>query len=311
MEDDVCVPCRLNTYGNQCLLKCFCYSDQRCHHILGCVNAFTIAQSPSTQSTASSTENVTQKGTTLLNTIEEVKVTNPTSTRKNNYGLLDREIVLYSVIVACILVILRLSYSVVKSKQKAKIKFDMCNAMQNTHSNRRHSLINANEIDEYMIVKNSDINMKYINERNMDDETQKNTENTSYLRPIHSEEKSSSTSVSDKSVNKSYLSFHESDQHIHSDQSQGDDDTTSYLRPYHTIDEDWKDKTHQYDVAHVQRKNSDDSTDFSTQTDRYLNPYQPLKDDWKQLSHSYKAPVTVHKCQQNLMIPFQSDEEPE
>ncbi|CAC5390386.1 unnamed protein product [Mytilus coruscus] len=223
---------------------------------------------------------------------------------KSISGLLDREIVLYSVIAACILVILGLSYLVVNNRQKAKIKLDMCNAMQNIHSNRIHSLINANlsiydENDENIIVKNSNINMEHINERSMDDETQNNTDNTTYLRPIHSEDKSSSTSVSDKSVNKSYLFFHESDRNIHSDQSQGDDDTTSYLHPYHTIDEDWKDKTHQYDVVHVQRKNSDESSVSSTQmiTDRYLNPYQPLKDDWKQLSHSYEAPVTVHQCQ--------------
>ncbi|CAG2243842.1 unnamed protein product [Mytilus edulis] len=105
-------------------------------------------------------------------------------------------------------------------------------------------------------------------------------------------EKSSSSSVSVKSVNNSYLSFHESYQNSHSDQSQGDDDTTSYLHPYHTNNEDWKEKTHQYEVAHVQHKESDDSSDSSTQmiNDGYLHPYQPLKEGWKQLSHSYEAP---------------------
>ncbi|CAC5389746.1 unnamed protein product [Mytilus coruscus] len=316
MVDDVCVPCRLNTYGDQCLLKCTCNFDQRCHHVLGCVNASTIISSASTFTTIWSTENVTHKRTTLLETVEELRITNPTTTRNNNYGLLDREIVIYSVVAACILVILGLSYLVFKYRQKTKIKLDISNTMQSTNSNRRHSLINSNlsiydEIDENMIVENFNINMVHINDRIMDDELQKNTDNTSYLHPINSEDKSSSTSVSVKSVNNSYLSFYESDQNSHSDQSQRDEDTTSYLHPYHKVDEDWKEKTHQYDVAHVQRKDTDDSSDSSTQmiNDGYLNPYQPLKESLKQTSHSYDAPVTVHQCQQSITLPSSFDDE--
>ncbi|CAG2210057.1 unnamed protein product [Mytilus edulis] len=65
------------------------------------------------------------------------------------------------------------------------------------------------------------------------------------------------------------------------------------------MDEDWKEKTHQYDVTHTPKRDTDDSSDSSTQmlTDGYLNPYQPLNEDWKQTSHSYEVPVTIHKCQ--------------
>lgn len=142
-------------------------------------------------------------------------------------------------------------------------------------------------------------------------ERQNNTDNTSYLNPIHSQDKNSSTSVSVKSVNNSYLSFHESDQNIHSDQSQGNNDSSSYLHHYHTIDEDWKEKTHQYGVTHVSHNDTDDSPDSSTYmlTDGYLNPYQPLKDGWKEMSHNYEAPVTVHQCEENITLPFLFDSE--
>ncbi|VDI52172.1 Hypothetical predicted protein [Mytilus galloprovincialis] len=261
-------------------------------------------------------ENVTQTRANLLKTDEEQKITNPTTTRNINSGILDREIVIYSVVAACILVILGLSYLVFKYKQKTVQKLAISNTVENMHSNSRHSLNNSNhsvydEIDENMIVENLNINLVHINNSSFNDETHKNTDNTSYLHVIHSEDKSSSTSISVKSFNNSYLSFHESDQNTHSDQSQRDDDTTSYLHPYHTVDEDWKEKTHQYDITHVSNKDTDDSSDSSTQmiSDGYLNPYQPLKDDWKQLSHSYEAPVTVHQCQQSLLIPFISNKE--
>ncbi|VDI38476.1 Hypothetical predicted protein [Mytilus galloprovincialis] len=79
--------------------------------------------------------------------------------------------------------------------------------------------------------------------------------------------------------------------------------TDGYLHPYNSIDEDWKEKTHQYDVTHAPSIEVDDSSDSSTQmiTDGYLNPYQPLDEDWKQTSHSYEVPVTIHQCQGHSM----------
>ena len=229
--------------------------------------------------------------------------------------ILGTEIVIYSVVVTCIFVIIILSYLVVKYRQKTKIKLDISNAMQNIHLNRRHSLINDNlgiydEIDENLMIENLNINMMNINDRNIEDEIQNNTDNTSYLNPVHSADDSSS--AASVSVNNSDLSNQESDKCTHPDESNRDDDTTSYLHPYHTIDEDWKEKTHQYDVMHVLNKDADNSSDSSTQmiNDGYLHPYQPLKEGWKQLSHSYEAPVTVHHCQQSLMIPFPSNKEP-
>ncbi|CAC5422283.1 unnamed protein product [Mytilus coruscus] len=101
------------------------------------------------------------------------------------------------------------------------------------------------------------------------------------------------------------------DQNNTSDESDKNDDTTSYLHPYHTTDEEWKEKTHQYDITHVSNKDTDDSFDSSTRmiNDGYLNPYQPLNEDWKQKSHSYEAPVTVHHCQLSSTVPSVSDEE--
>ncbi|CAG2237835.1 unnamed protein product [Mytilus edulis] len=317
MEDGLCVPCSWNTYGYQCIRMCNCELDQRCDNALGCVNASLITLPASTVSTTVITENETETQSTLLKTVAESEISNPTPTNNKNYGILDREIVIYSVVVACILVILGLSYLVLKNRQNTKLKLNITTTTHNTHSNRSHSLINSNlsiydEIDENMIIEN--LNMVHINRSSIDDEPQTNADNTNYLHPIHLEDKSSNTSVSVKSVNNSYLSFNESDQTIHSDQSQraqGDDDTTSYLHPYHTIDEDWEEKTHQYDITHISKNDTDDSSDSSTQmiNDGYLQPYQPLKEGWKQLSHSYEAPVTVHQCQQSLMVPFLSNKE--
>ncbi|CAC5389745.1 unnamed protein product [Mytilus coruscus] len=253
----------------------------------------------------SSNENFTQ---TTTNLSEESEITNPTSTKKSSDGILDREIVLYAVVAACIIVTLGLSYSVQKYRKKTK-KETRAITMQRTHSNKRNSLVESNlsiynEIDETMLVENAHINV-------LQNEISINTNNTSYLYPIHIEDDKISSSVSAKSVNNSYLSIFESDQNRNSDESDRNDDTRSYLHPYHTINEDWKEKTHQYGIKLVSNKDTDDSFDSSTQmiNDGYLNPYQPLKEDWKQKSHSYEVPVKVHHCQLSSTVPSVLDED--
>lgn len=208
-------------------------------------------------------------------------------------GLSGRDIFIYSVVVACIIVILGLSYLVQKYRKKTRSEPSL-NTVQITHSNGRHSFGESNssiydEIDETLLVENANINI-------LQNETSINTDNTSYLYPIHVEDDKISSSVSTKSVNNSYISIHESDQNHNSDESDKNNDTTSYLHPYHTVDEDWKEKTHQYDITHVSNKGTYDSSSQMI-NDRYLNPNQPLNEDWKQNSHTYEVPVTVHPCQ--------------
>ncbi|CAG2203598.1 unnamed protein product [Mytilus edulis] len=235
-----------------------------------------------TQTEKSSDENYSQ--TTAPNLSEELEITNPTTTTKSSDGLLDREIVIYSLVIACIIVILGLSYLVQKYRKKT-INDPRHNTVQRTHSNGRDSFVDSNssiydEIDETMLVENASINV-------LKNEISLNTDNTSYLYPIHQED--------DKKAHQNH----------NSDESDKNDDTTSYLHPYNTVDEDWKGKTQQYDEAHVSNKDTDDSSESSTymNNDGYLNPYQPLNKEWKQTFHSYEVPVTVHHCQISSAVP--------
>ncbi|CAC5422285.1 unnamed protein product [Mytilus coruscus] len=137
------------------------------------------------------------------------------------------------------------------------------------------------EIDETKLVENAGIRTPQIKHLANDQSQLRDIDNTGYLCPIHSEGDSSSFHDSVKRVNKSDLSLHESDQNQNSDEFDKDYDASGYLHPYHSIDEDWKEKTHQYDVTHAPSIEVDDSSDSSTQmiSDGYLNPYQPLNDD--------------------------------
>ncbi|XP_052075349.1 uncharacterized protein LOC127712769 isoform X1 [Mytilus californianus] len=154
-----CMPCETNWYGKLCLQTCTCAFNQRCDNVLGCVNKTLFTQPASSQSTTSNTENFTQTTkpnlseeseitnptstkkssdenftqTTKPNLSEESEITNPTSTKKSSDGLLDREIVICTVVVACIIVILGLSYLVQKYRKKTK-KESMANTAQRTHS---------------------------------------------------------------------------------------------------------------------------------------------------------------------------------
>ncbi|VDI59779.1 Hypothetical predicted protein [Mytilus galloprovincialis] len=238
---------------------------------------------------------------------------------KESTGLLQREIVIYSVVIGCILVTLGLTSLVRKYRKKSQGKaikpgisnIDQSNSLSQTRSHVDSTSSLYAEIDETMLVENVDMRTRKAKTLANANEAFKNNDNTSYLSPVHSEGDSSSFNESEKGLNRSYLSFHESDQNKNSDEFDKDDDTTSYLHPYHSIDEDWQEKTHQYDVTHVSKRDTDDSSDSSTQmiTDGYLNPYQSLDGDRKQTSHSYEVPVTIHKCQRSSLSSLSTSKE--
>ncbi|XP_071179494.1 probable serine/threonine-protein kinase DDB_G0278845 [Mytilus edulis] len=222
-------------------------------------------------------------------------------------GLLQREIVIYSVVIGCVLLTIGLTSFVRKYRKKNQGKAtkpgipnkDQSNSLRQTRSHVDSASSLYAEIDETMLVENVDMRTWQAKKLANANEALQTNDNTSYLSPVHSEGDSSSFRGSERVVSRSYLSLHESDQNQNSDEFDKDDDATSYLHPYHSIDDDWKEKTHQYDVTHTPKRDTDDSSDSSTQmlTDGYLNPYQPLNEDWKQTSHSYEVPVTIHKCQ--------------
>ncbi|VDI38477.1 Hypothetical predicted protein [Mytilus galloprovincialis] len=226
---------------------------------------------------------------------------------KESTGLLQREIVIYSVVIGCILVTIGLNCLVRKYRKKSQGKarksgisnIDQSNSLRQTRSHVDSASSLYTEIDETMLVETVDMRTWQAKKVANANEAFENNDNTSYLSPVHSEGDSSSFRGSEREVTRSYLSLHESDQNQNSDEFDKDEDTTSYLHPYHSIDEDWKEKTHLYDVTHNPKRDTDDSSDSSTQmlTDGYLNPYQPLNEDWKQTSHSYEVPVTIHRCQ--------------
>lgn len=227
-------------------------------------------------------------------------------------GLLDREIVIYSVVVACIIVILGLSYSVQKYRKKTKNDTRTSNPIQSTHSKRTHSLVNYDlniydEIDETMLLEHPKINPMSLGDRT--NEIHRVSDSASYLNPIHAEEESENLHASAKSLNSIGCSFNESDQSRKSDEIHKDDDNTSYLHPYHTVQEQWKEITNKYDVLNEPSDDSDDLSDYSTKIiwDEYLNSY--LKEGWEQISDGYDAPVTVHQCKSYLTTPSSYDED--
>lgn len=150
------------------------------------------------------------------------------------------------------------------------------------------------DIDETMFVENDNIRPQQTKPSAVA------SIDSSYLFPCHSEDDSISSHPSEKGVNKSFVSSFETDQNKTPDNHDAcdNDDTTSYLHPYHTIDEDCKEKTHQYDITYSPHIDNDCFSDASVQLthDGYLNPYQPLKENWKQTSHIYEVPVTIHQC---------------
>lgn len=216
-------------------------------------------------------------------------------------------------VVACLIVILGLSYLVQKYKKNNKHKLPAPNTVQNIHA--MNSLDNSDlgiydEIDETMLLENVNINKVQVGNTTNANGIQIITDNTSYLYPIHSEEERGSSSVSVKSLTRSYLSFHESDQYHDLGGSDQEDDTTSYLHPYHSVDEQWKEKTNKYDVLHASSGDTDSSeSSKKLSNDGYLNPYQPLTEGWKQTCHGYETSVKVHQCLPILKIYSSSDEE--
>ncbi|CAG2210042.1 unnamed protein product [Mytilus edulis] len=255
-----CIPCADNSYGKQCLIPCNCEFYQRCDHVHGCLNETITTEPIQTTAPERIWSTVKKKFTTSMSFSNVYTRIQNITPPKESTGLLQREIVIYSLVIGGILVTLGLTSLVRKYRKK------------NQGKATKPGIPNKDQSDSLRQTR-------------------------SHVDSASSD--SSSFRGSEKVVNRSYLSLHESDQNQNSDEFDKDDDATSYLHPYHSIDEDWKEKTHQYDVTHTPKRDTDDSSDSSTQmiTDGYLNPYQPLNEDWKQSSHSYEVPVTIHKCQ--------------
>ncbi|XP_052072575.1 uncharacterized protein LOC127710658 [Mytilus californianus] len=309
-----CIPCEDNWYGKQCLNLCECEFYQRCNHVHGCLNE-TITTEPIQTSTpewiwsTAVRENLTTVTSMSFSNVNTM-IQNITPLKEIT-GLLQREIVIYSVVTGSLVVAIGLTSLVRKYRRKSKGKATnpgIPNTNQSKSLRRMRTHVDSAsslyaEIDETMLVENSDMRTWQAKKSPNAIVELKNNDNTSYLSPVHSEGDSSSFRGSEKDVNRSYLSLHASDQNQNSDEFDIDDDATSYLHPYHSIDEDWQEKTHQYGVTHAPSIEVDNSSDSSTQmiTDGYLNPYQPLNEDWKQTSHSYEIPVTIHQCQGNSL----------
>ncbi|CAG2210059.1 unnamed protein product [Mytilus edulis] len=309
-----CVPCNTSMYGIQCLDSCSCSIFQRCDNVDGCVNK-TITTEP-IQTTVTEIVTVTEL---VWNTVKEnlttympfsnvyTRIINITPQKKALVRLLQREIVIYSSVIAGILLALGLTSLVRKYRKKSKgkvTKHGSRNVKQSNSLRQMRSDVESpsslyDEIDETKLVENAGIRTPQIKHLANDQSKVRDINKSGYIFPIHSEGDSSSFHGSEKHVNKSDLSLHETDHNQNSDEFDKDYDASGYLHPYHSIDEDWKEKTHQYDVTHAPSIENDDSSDSSTQiiTDGYLNPYQALDEDWKQTSHSYEVPVTIHQCQ--------------
>ncbi|CAG2243846.1 unnamed protein product [Mytilus edulis] len=212
-------------------------------------------------------------------------------------GLLQREIVIYSSVIAGILLALGLTSLVRKYRKKSKGKLTkhgsrnvkQSNSLRQTRSDVESPSSLYDEIDETKLVENAGIRTPQIKHLANDQSKVRDINKSGYIFPIHSEGDSSSFHGSEKHVNKSDLSLHETDHNQNSDEFDKDYDASGYLHPYHSIDEDWKEKTHQYDVTHAPRIENDDSSDSSTQmiTDGYLHPYNSIDEDWKEKTHQY------------------------
>ncbi|XP_071177662.1 uncharacterized protein [Mytilus edulis] len=309
-----CKPCGDNYYGKQCLNPCNCEFYQRCDHVHGCLNKTITTESIQKSTTEWIWSTAVRANLTTVSSVSfgnVYTIIQNITPPKENTGLLQREIVIYSVVIGSVLVTIGLTCLVRKYRRKSQGKatkpgipnIDQSNSLRQSRSRVDSASSLYAEIDETLLLENVDMRTwQAKNSPNANIEL-KNNDNTIYLSPVHSDGDSSSFRGSERGVTRSYLSLHESDQNENSDEFDKDDDATSYLHPYHSIDEDWKEKTHQYDETHAPKGNTDDSSDSSMQmiTDGYLNPYQPLDEDWKQTSHSYEVPVTIHKCQGHSM----------
>ncbi|XP_071177661.1 uncharacterized protein [Mytilus edulis] len=308
-----CVRCNASSYGLQCLESCSCNIFQRCDNVDGCVNKTITTEPILTTVTELVTVTDLVWNTVKVNLTTYMSVSNVYTRIQNitppqeSTGLLQREIVIYSSVIAGILLALGLTSLVRKYRKKRKgkvTKHGSQNVKQSNSLRQMQSIVESpsslyDEIDETKLVENAGIRTPQIKHSANDPSKLNDINKTGYIYPIHSEGDSISFHGSEKHVNKSDLTLHESDQNQKSDEFDKDYVASGYLHPYHSIDEDWKEKTHQYDVTHAPSIEVDDSSDSSTQmiTDGYLNPYQPLDEDWKQTSHSYEVPVTIHQCQ--------------
>ncbi|XP_071177668.1 uncharacterized protein [Mytilus edulis] len=297
-----CVPCGENRFGRQCLQNCSCSIFQRCDHVHGCVNITLTTEPIQTTVTefVSGTELVWNTVKENLTTYITFSTANPRiqniTPLKESTGLLQREIVIYSSVIAGILLALGLTSLVRQYRKKSKgkvTKHGSRNVKQSNSLRQMRSNVDSpsslyDEIDETKLVENAGIRTPQIKHIANDQSKLRDINKSGYIFPIHSEG-SSSFHGSEKHVNNSDLTLLDSDQNQNSDEFDKDYDASGYLHPYHSIDEDWKEKTHQYDVTHAPSIEVDDSSDSSTQmiTDGYLHPYNSIDENWKEKTHQY------------------------
>ncbi|CAG2243845.1 unnamed protein product [Mytilus edulis] len=230
----------------------------RCDHVHGCLNKTITTESIQKSTTEWIWSTAVRANLTTVSSVSfgnVYTIIQNITPPKESTGLLQREIVIYSVVIGSVLVTIGLTCLVRKYRRKSQGKatkpgipnIDQSNSLRQSRSRVDSASSLYAEIDETLLLGNVDMRTwQAKNSPNANIEL-KNNDNASYLSPVHSDGDSSSFRGSERGITRSYLSLHESDQNQNSDEFDKDDDATSYLHPYHSMDEDWKEKTHQYD----------------------------------------------------------------
>ncbi|CAG2210058.1 unnamed protein product [Mytilus edulis] len=163
-----CIPCEDNWYGKQCLDLCNCEFYQRCDHVHGCLNETITTESIQTStpewiwSTAVLTNLTTITSVSFSNVFTMIQNKTPPT---ESTGLLQREIVIYSVVIGCVLLTIGLTSFVRKYRKKSQGKAtkpgipnkDQSNSLRQTRSHVDSASSLYAEIDETMLVENVDM----------------------------------------------------------------------------------------------------------------------------------------------------------
>ncbi|XP_076105742.1 uncharacterized protein LOC143074081 [Mytilus galloprovincialis] len=197
-----CVPCNTSMYGIQCLDSCSCSIFQRCDNVDGCVNK-TITTEP-IQTTVTEIVTVTEL---VWNTVKEnlttympvsnvyTRIINITP-QKESTGLLQREIVIYSSVIAGILLAIGLTSLVRKYRKKNKGKVTkpgsrnvkQSNSLRQMRSDVESPSSLYDEIDETKLVENAGIRTPHVKHKCANDQSKlKDINKSGYIFPIHSE----------------------------------------------------------------------------------------------------------------------------
>ncbi|CAC5415468.1 unnamed protein product [Mytilus coruscus] len=202
-----CKECIGNTYGEKCLRSCNCKRHQSCNNVVGCINL-----PPTTwsfQSTLNAT--ATQHNVETNEVTNNIGIFNDTATENNVAksevtngkrilnDLLNRDIVLYPICVASLLVVITICYIIAKrfrNKSSLRVREDM--VQQDLARNELHPIV-ANQENVEMIEsvydeieelvqyesKDSSVTDKYesSSQENADSEVGENLNNDGYLNP--------------------------------------------------------------------------------------------------------------------------------